>query len=99
MSKTSPAVERATEHLHLLDAQTSLAQLTAKWPEYYWVFGRGKIREGEPMYGINLFVAEDYTGSGEDKPCYVGEHDNPDECVRGAVAWAETQDRKAEKCL
>lgn len=53
------------------------------FPGKFWMFGKGKIRPGEPLYGFRVFEPGD-----TDSVIAEGEHDDPYEAVMRAIDTA-----------
>lgn len=72
------------------DPSHSLAEafVTAEkaFPGHYWMFGKGRTRPDEPLFGFAVFDKSD-----GDAPVAVGEHDDPVEAVNRALADIETK--------
>lgn len=58
------------------------------YPDHYWMFGKGRMGPGEPLYGFLVFETAD-----ADEPIACGEHDDPVEAVNRALADIETKGR------
>ena len=72
------------------DRHTRLAEAFAAaekaFPNHYWMFGKGKTRPDEPLFGFALFDKHD-----ADEPVACGEDDDPVEAVNRALANIETK--------
>ncbi len=66
------------------DMALALAEADRLLPGKAWLFGRGRSRPGEPLYGFAVF--ETRAGIGDDVPIVMTEHDDPRACVHQAVA-------------
>lgn len=52
------------------------------FPGEYWLFSKGKMATGEPLYAVSVHIA----GDPEAAIITEAEHDDPLECARLAVA-------------
>ena len=58
---------------------------------YNWTFARGKSRAGEPMYGFEVWAAENGITTEFDAPLVRVEDDNPLRCIQKGVREIERQ--------
>lgn len=56
------------------------------FPDHYWMFGKGKTRPDEPLFGFALFDKHDAT-----EPVACGEHEDPVEAVNRALAGIDAK--------
>ncbi|WP_202306484.1 hypothetical protein [Mesorhizobium sp. L-8-10] len=66
----------------------ALATAEKVFPNHYWMLGKGKTRPDEPLFGFALFDKRD-----AEEPIACGEHDDPVEAVKRAVADIKTKGR------
>jgi hypothetical protein len=55
---------------------------------YYWMVGKGRVREGEPLWAVQVFRQ---AISDDPSALYAVEGDSLDYCVTRVVAWHEGQ--------
>lgn len=65
------------------DMAMALYEAEKALPGKAWLFGRGRCRPGEPMYGFAVFETRDAIADGE--PLVMVAHDDPRRCVVLAV--------------
>lgn len=76
MTRIGPQKTRGEQMAEAFDMAERL------FPGKHWMFGKGKTRPDEPLFGFAVFH------SGEDDDPYVcAEHDDPIECVFLAVDY------------
>ena len=65
----------------LLDAMALLQELP---DDKHWLFGKGRTKVGEPLYGCQIFNSYE-DGTTKERPFAEAENDDPRECVRTAL--------------
>lgn len=62
------------------DDTNTMASLFERLEPHYWLFGKGRTRPTEPLYGIQVLDAATNAVLAE------AEHDDPKECIALAIA-------------
>lgn len=61
-----------------------LGKVETKWPDGFWLLGRGKVSEDEPLYGFQVLF-------GIDEVLADGEGDTPEQAIQAALTYREGQ--------